>query len=56
MKPLNPHNARLQHAAQVRIRRILRMREAGKTWQEIGDKLAISKQRAQTLAARGVMA
>ncbi len=49
----NIHNRKLKRAAKPRIRRILKLRASGKTWQAIGDMMGITKQRAQALAAKG---
>ena len=49
---LNAFNARLQREAEGRAERVLRLREAGESWQTIGSLLGISKQRAYQLATK----
>lgn len=44
------YNAKQRRLAAPRIAKVKKMREAGKTWAEIGQALGVSRQRAQQLS------
>jgi DNA-directed RNA polymerase sigma subunit (sigma70/sigma32) len=46
------YNAALQAAARPRAETALKLKEEGRTWEEIGELLGVSRQRAQALGAQ----